>query len=115
MTMQTIDRNSLDMAILAMDSYHRGGDVFGVNDSRGADKFVSAAKVGNYSIMAEATLPANSGSISFFAQAYTGGPLGTVIAYRGTDTGFDPFSSLDVHNGTFTGAGTPGDAQSRAD
>jgi pimeloyl-ACP methyl ester carboxylesterase len=58
----------LEAALLAMDSYNRGGD--GLN--------LGTQSIGNFSI------GASSGVGGFFAQAYTNGGE-TVISYRGTD------------------------------
>ena len=89
-------------SILAMDSYNRGYDA-GIR--------LEGSQVGNATIRTDA-LPADSQSVSFFAQAYTWNGE-TVISYRGTDEGsfFDP--GADPQNGYDLAFGGIWDNQTR--
>jgi hypothetical protein len=68
-------------AILALDSYNRGGPSWQAGIS------LAGSSIGNASLKTDVLLPTGSSTASFFAQAYTWNGT-TVISFRGTDKAF---------------------------
>lgn len=112
--MPTISKDDLFRAVLAMDVYHRN-----YNSGIKAEYFSSSTQIGTATIARNSEPLGSIGgidheSIGFFAQEYTWNGK-TVIAYRGTDSGFDDFSETgDVLNGYGIAAGRPDGPQARA-
>jgi len=83
----TISKNLL-VAILAMDSYNRGYSqgILGLDDPN--------AQIGPAKFLRQSSVNTNSAEFQagFYAAAYDT-PYGTVIAYRGTDDNFNPFTT----------------------
>lgn len=112
--MPSISKDDLFRAILAMDVYHRN-----YNQGIKPEYFSSQAQIGTATIARNSSNDGLIGgvdhkSIGFFAQEYTWNGK-TIIAYRGTDSGFDDFSETgDVLNGYGIAAGRPDGPQARA-
>lgn len=75
-------------AILAMDSYNRGGTTW----SAGIE--LTGTQIGTATIRQD-TQPAGAAAASFFAQAYTWNGK-TVISYRGTDQALPSWQNMSL-------------------
>lgn len=104
MAIPTVTKDDLFLAILAMDTYHRGVNQ-GVKVSGEA---VDSAAAGNEIGLArieESTDKSLDDAIGFFAIQYSWNGK-DVYAYRGTDRGFSDLSTTgDVQNGYALGVG----------
>lgn len=89
--------SDLFLAILALDSYHRGYDP-GI--------IVTGDRLGNAQIGVSSNIlgEQRTKSASFYAQAYTWNGK-TIISYRGTDNTSPLSSASDIWNGWTLGAG----------
>lgn len=117
MPIPSVTRDDIFLAILAMDTYHRGVHS-GVGENR-EDGLGSAigTQIGTANIAGYKNLDTpddGSEAIGFVAFRYSwNGKI--VYAYRGTDRGFGDFSTTgDIVNGYGVGAARPDGPQARA-
>ena len=109
----TISKDDLFRAVLALDVYHRGYNG-GLGLSEAAGTQIGDATIGRSSSDLTLIGGVQQETIGFYALEYTWNGT-TVISYRGTDSGFDDFSSDgDVVNGYGIGAARPDGPQARA-
>ena len=109
----SVTEKDLFLAILAMDSYHRGAGAGindgGLSDTDGlGDSSNGSVRIGDATItynLRDAGIFDASEAVGFYAIAYDT-PYGKVISYRGTD--FTPIGDFaaDVANGWPLGFGT---------
>jgi hypothetical protein len=118
----TITEKDLFLAILAMDSYNRGGGA-GINDGGASDtngfgdSSDGSIKIGNATIthnLQDAGIVDASEAAGFYAVAYQT-DYGTVISYRGTDSAPGADLATDAHHGWTLGGGNFFAAQKDAD
>lgn len=107
-------QRDLFLAILAMDSYHRGYNRGLVGDASVIASMIGDATVGVGSAVSEddnSSIATAAKAIGFFAQSYDWNGE-TIIAYRGTDNGVFTYG-LDQQYGYLMSIGGGDTAQGR--
>lgn len=116
MPIPNVTKDDVFLAILAMDTYHRGGHA-GLGENSGLLETVGT-QIGTASIArtteSDPEEKAAAQAVGFYAIEYNWNDK-NVYAYRGTDKGFKDFSSTgDIVNGYTLSAGLPDAAQALA-